>query len=57
MRAVQQKLGIDADGYWGPATSRAIQSFLNDNGYNLDVDGYFGPASVQALQDSLNKGL
>lgn len=57
VRAVQQKLGIDADGYWGPATSRAIQSFLNDNGYNLDVDGYFGPASVQALQDSLNKGL
>lgn len=33
----------------GSPLIRAMQSYLNDNGYNLDVDGLFGPASINAL--------
>lgn len=56
VRAIQRKVGTDPDGYWGPATSRAIQIYLANLGYDIAVDGYFGPASVRALQLSLNAG-
>ena len=57
VRAIQRKVGADADGYWGPATSRAIQNFLIEHGFDVGpegADGYFGPSSVKALQNSLN---
>ena len=54
--AIQNKLGIDADGYWGHDTSATIQTFLNGLGYGLDVDSDFGPKTASALQQSLNAG-
>ena len=57
VQAVQKKVGTDADGYWGPATSKAIQKFLVEKGFDVGtagVDGYFGSDSVKALQNSLN---
>jgi len=54
--AIQRKLGIGDDGFWGHDTSAAIQSHLNDLGHGLVVDSDFGPKSASALQQSLNAG-
>lgn len=57
VKAIQKKVGTTSDGYWGPATSKAIQNFLMKKGYDIGVsgvDGYFGSDSVKALQKSLN---
>lgn len=54
--AIQRKLGIGDDGFWGHDTSAAIQGHLNDLGYGLVVDSDFGPKSASALQQSLNAG-
>ncbi len=56
VRALQQKIGAGVDGYWGPETSRKLQEWLVNNGYNIEIDGYFGRESVKALQQSLNDG-
>lgn len=56
---VQGKVGAAIDGVWGPETSRCIQRWLIDHGYDCGpagVDGYFGHDSVCALQRSLNDG-
>jgi peptidoglycan hydrolase-like protein with peptidoglycan-binding domain len=45
--AVQQALGIPADGIAGPQTRRAIRSFQRANG--LAVDGIVGPQTLAAL--------
>lgn len=45
------------DGSFGPATVRAVQSYLNKIGYNLMVDGSRGPATVKAMQQALNAKL
>lgn len=57
VKAIQNKVGADADGYWGPATSASIQNFLIKKGFNVGpdgADGYFGSQSVKGLQNSLN---
>lgn len=57
VKAIQRKVGADADGFWGPATSKAIQNFLIKSGFDVGpcgADGYFGTDSVKALQRSLN---
>lgn len=57
VKAIQKKVGAEVDGYWGPATSKAIQQFLIKNGFNVGssgADGYFGTSSVKGLQNSLN---
>jgi len=54
--ALQRKLGVEVDGYWGMDTSKALQKWLVSKGYKIDVDGYFGYHSVRALQKSLNDG-
>lgn len=54
--AIQTKLGILADGYWGYDTSACIQRYLNDYGFDLYVDSDFGPKTASALQQSLNAG-
>jgi N-acetylmuramoyl-L-alanine amidase CwlA len=53
VRALQKKLGISADGYFGPATCKALQKYLGTY-----VDGYVdGPSGmVKALQKKLNSG-
>ena len=57
VRAIQKKVGVTVDGYWGYETSKGIQKFLIKNGFNVGsagADGYFGPSSVKGLQNSLN---
>ena len=53
VRALQSKLGVDADGYFGPATCRALQGHLG-----TEVDGVLSKPSacVQELQRRLNAG-
>ena len=57
VKAIQNKVGADIDGYWGHDTSQAIQEFLIEKGFDVGkdgADGYFGTNSVIALQKSLN---
>jgi peptidoglycan hydrolase-like protein with peptidoglycan-binding domain len=45
--AVQEKLGIPADGVIGPQTRKAVRRFQRQNG--LTVDGVIGPQTLDAL--------
>jgi peptidoglycan hydrolase-like protein with peptidoglycan-binding domain len=45
--ALQAKLGIPADGEYGPQTRQAVKDFQARNG--LEVDGVAGPATLGAL--------
>jgi peptidoglycan hydrolase-like protein with peptidoglycan-binding domain len=45
--AVQQALGIPADGIYGPQTRKAVRQFQRANG--LAVDGIAGPQTLAAL--------
>jgi peptidoglycan hydrolase-like protein with peptidoglycan-binding domain len=45
--AVQQKLGVAADGVMGPQTKRALKRFQRRNG--LTVDGVIGPQTLGAM--------
>ena len=59
VKALQRKVGADLDGQWGPDTSRKLQQWLINKGYDCGpagVDGYFGHDSVVALQKALNDG-
>ena len=51
VEALQSKIGVDADGYFGPASCRALQSYLGTY-----VDGYVDYPSnmVKELQRRLN---
>jgi peptidoglycan hydrolase-like protein with peptidoglycan-binding domain len=53
--AVQQKLGLPADGIYGPSTLRAVEAFQKHNG--LTADGRVGPATLQALQHPSAKAI
>ncbi|MBD0690792.1 peptidoglycan-binding protein [Streptomyces sp. CBMA123] len=48
--------GLVEDGDPGPATYKALQTFLNASGAGLTVDGQWGPATISALQNALNQG-
>jgi Transglycosylase-like domain/Putative peptidoglycan binding domain len=45
--AVQEALGVPADGVYGPQTRRAVRRFQRTNG--LVVDGIVGPQTLAAL--------
>jgi hypothetical protein len=47
VRLLQQKLGIAADGQFGPGTGIAVQTFQRNRG--LDPDGIVGPKTWAAL--------
>lgn len=53
VKALQKKLSVSADGYFGPLTCKALQSFLG-----TATDGYVDKPSdmVKALQKRLNSG-
>jgi peptidoglycan hydrolase-like protein with peptidoglycan-binding domain len=47
VRALQQKLGVSADGVYGPKTRAAVKRFQRAHG--LAVDGVAGPQTLAAL--------
>ncbi len=47
VRALQQKLGVSADGIYGPRTRAAVKRFQRANG--LTPDGVAGPQTLAAL--------
>lgn len=47
VKAMQEDLGIDADGRFGPGTKKAVMAFQEANG--LAVDGMAGPATLAKL--------
>jgi hypothetical protein len=47
VRLLQRKLGIGADGVFGPGTASAVKSF--QRGHGLTADGIVGPGTWQAL--------
>lgn len=51
---VQQKLGVPADGVFGPQTGHAVRSFQARKG--LTVDGVVGPQTAHALGIDLAEG-
>jgi len=59
VEALQEMLGAGKDGLWGEETSRMLQEYLIDKGYDCGesgADGVFGNDSVRALQLCLNDG-
>ena len=47
VKALQAKLGLVADGNFGPGTEKAIKEWQTKNG--LVADGIIGPASLEKL--------
>lgn len=47
VKLLQQRLGIDADGSFGPATKQAIKDFQKKN--KLSIDGSCGPATWKKI--------
>lgn len=51
--AIQQMLGISADGHFGPATLAAVKNFQKAAG--LATDGIVGPGTLAALQSKSSR--
>ena len=55
IKALQNLIGADADGYFGKASVAALQRFLYDRGYyDGAIDCSLGPATVSGLQRWIN---
>lgn len=58
IRSIQGLVGVAADGYYGPASIKAHQRWLNEKvGAGLAVDGYHGKATNQAMATAMQRGL
>lgn len=53
---LQEKLGVEADGIFGPDTTSALQQHLKNRGHDLEVDGVAGYRTVECLQYELSNG-
>lgn len=47
IKPLQKKLGVTADGFYGPDTEKAVRAYQKKHG--LDVDGIAGPATLAHL--------
>ena len=47
VKRLQAKLGVDADGIFGPGTEAAVKEYQKKNG--LSVDGIAGPDTFSAM--------
>ncbi len=47
VKKMQEVLGVDADGDFGPGTERAVKAWQSENG--LTPDGIVGPKTMQAM--------
>lgn len=55
VKALQQKIGADVDGYFGRGSVMALQQYLKDRGYYAGlIDGSMGPGTVTGLQKWIN---
>lgn len=58
IRALQRLIGTTADGYFGHQSVIALQTFLNNRGFDAGaIDGYMGARTVKAWQKYLNSQL
>lgn len=60
VKALQKKVGTTADGWFGTNTAKALQKYLQNNGFSVGssgIDGYFGHDSCNALGQALKAKL
>lgn len=56
--SLQGLVGVETDGYYGPASIKAHQRWLNAKlGAGLAVDGYHGEATNRAMATAMQRGL
>lgn len=56
VKALQTKIGVKSDGYFGKDTAKGLQRFLKNHGYNIGecgIDGVFGKDSCKALGEAI----
>ena len=56
IEALQERLGVEADGLIGPDTVTALQKHLKNRGHDLEIDGIAGYRTVECLQYELTNG-